>query len=105
TYSQFSDIGEFVITPDPPVLDVPAENAVVPDPVRLEWNPLAGAKSYRVIVTDKAGIPLKTFPLVSGTSLLSDVGSPGDTIYWKVSALDIMDNESDTSLVRKYIIE
>lgn len=103
--SQFSNTGEFVITPTPPVVADPPLNAVVPNPVNLTWNPLAGAQSYRLILQDRAGTSLTTLPLITGTSRQINVGASGDTIFWRVSALDIMDNESDTSVVRTYRVK
>lgn len=107
SYSQFSDVGKFVINNTPPVLTLPNNNATnVPETAQITWQPLNGASQYKLYLRDSVGSPLiPDFPkIINGTSY-DYSGESGNKIYWTVAGVDARGNNSDTLRSRMFQIQ
>lgn len=96
-------------TPPPKVTLVsPTNGQSVALPVSLQWNSSVSAVKYKVYVFkgDSTTIYNQNFPAqVNTTSYIFNSGSPGDRIYWKITAQDAVGNESQASPLRSFILQ
>jgi hypothetical protein len=96
-------------TPPPAVnLIAPTNGQAVNSPVSLQWSAAPTAVKYKVYVlqSDSTSLFNQSFPVqVSTTSYSFTPGSSGNTIYWKVTALDAAGNESVASALRSFVLQ
>jgi hypothetical protein len=86
----------------------PAGGATAGLPVSLQWNASVSAVKYKVYVFKSDSTPLynQNFPVqVSTTSYSFNLGSSGDKVHWKVTALDAAGNESTASELRNFVLQ
>jgi hypothetical protein len=108
--SQWSSINLFTYDHTPPqkvTLTQPVNNQNLSQPLTLQWNQSATAVKYRLYLYRSDGTTSysTTFPLtLTTTSYNFNAGTSGDTIYWKVTAIDAAGNESAASDVRAFNI-
>ncbi|MEC3882002.1 hypothetical protein [Parapedobacter sp. 10938] len=108
-YSRWSSVRTFVVdrTPPPaPVLSLPANNAQVSRPVDISWEKATGSSTYMVYVY-KADSTLfsGSYPIrQTGTSFTFHEGSKGETILWRVRAVDPAGNVSNYSRWRGFYL-
>jgi len=96
------------IPPGQVTLTAPANAATVSLPVALQWNPVATAVKYKLYVyqSDQVTPYNSSFPMaLSNTSYSFNLGSSGNTIYWKVTALDAAGNESQASNINNFVLQ
>jgi len=77
-------------TPEAPSfrLTAPLGTVVASDRPAFRWEPLAGARAYRVLVVDAELRPLLSSPQLSQPSWTADQGLPRGRVYaWQVTAL------------------
>ncbi|MFA6234594.1 MAG: hypothetical protein WC824_10485, partial [Bacteroidota bacterium] len=78
-----------MVSPSPPVLQFPGQNAVnIPVQPELRWLPATSAMYYRVQVSDRADFTnlLLDMRNVTGASLLAPVLQPESNYYWRANA-------------------
>jgi hypothetical protein len=86
----------------------PADAKVVTLPVSLQWNTLAGASRYKLYVLkrDSTSTYSPSFPMLINTNSYNfNLGSSGDRVYWKVSALDAAGNEGQASKLQSFVLQ
>ncbi|MXV50402.1 hypothetical protein GS399_05405 [Pedobacter sp. HMF7647] len=86
----------------------PADKAVVGKPAKLSWEVIADAKSYELYVykSDSVSLYSATFPVIqSGTSYSFTEGASGETVFWKVRAVDAVGNKGVFSPLRSFSIQ
>jgi hypothetical protein len=96
------------IPPQPVSLTTPANNQQVSLPVSCQWNIAASATKYKLYAfkSDSTTTYSSTFPLSLNTSSYNfNLGSPGERIYWKVTAIDAAGNESQPSILRSFVLK
>jgi hypothetical protein len=109
--SEWSSVAlvNYDITPPAQVtLKSPADAATVPLPVSLQWNASTTAVKYKLYVYQNDGTTLynQNFPiLLTATSYSFNLGKSGDKIYWMVTALDALGNESVASIQRSFVLQ
>lgn len=109
--SKWSAINLITYNHTPPgmvTLAAPANNQTVPLPVSLQWNGVSKAVKYKVYVlkNDSTTLYNSTFPVtVSATSYSFNLGTSFDKVYWKVTAVDAVGNESQPSILRHFVIQ
>ncbi|WMJ72541.1 hypothetical protein RCC89_05110 [Cytophagaceae bacterium ABcell3] len=103
----FSSVRTFSIKNSPPDLISPFDQQKVKLPVRIFWNKLSGAVSYNLYWSKKSFQNEEQIESVKRENNFYDFDSaePGDTIYWRVSAVDIADNISKYSEESYFIID
>ena len=110
-YSQWSTVSTMTYdhTPPPQVsLVAPATGQTVSLPVSLQWNAATTAVSYRLYVfqSDSTTNYNSSFPMLLNTTSYSfNLGSSGDKIYWKVSAIDAAGNEGQASILSSFVVQ
>ena len=111
TESKWSAVRTFTYDHTPPVkvnLNAPDNNGMVTSPVALSWIAVSGAKNYQLVIykTDPSNPYNNTFPLtLTGTSYSFTAGQPGETLNWKVRAVDEAGNLGEYSERRSFIIQ
>jgi hypothetical protein len=88
-------------------LTAPADAKVLPLPVALQWNAVTGASRYKLYVlkSDSTSAYSPAFPMLLNTNSYNfNLGSSGDRIYWKVSALDAAGNEGQVSKLQSFVL-
>ena len=109
--SRWSSINSVVYDhtpPGTPVLVLPTKGQAISLPVSLQWQQVVSAVRYKVYVlkSDSSSIYNSTFPLtVTTTSYNFTLGSPGDKLYWKITALDAAGNEGLSSETRSFTLQ
>jgi hypothetical protein len=109
--SQWSVIYAVTYDHTPPAkvtLISPTDDQTVTLPVTLQWNASVSAVKYKVYVlkSDSTSPYNQNFPVqVSTTSYSFNLGTSGERIYWKVTALDAAGNESDASVLRSFVLQ
>jgi hypothetical protein len=109
--SKWSVINAVTLDATPPqavTLTSPENNATVSKPVVLQWQPVKGASGYKLYVYKNNTISLynDSFPLsVKSTSYSINIGSSGEHIYWEVTAVDAIGNESDFKDLRIFLVQ
>jgi hypothetical protein len=109
--ARWSAVGQFSIdrrAPGRVSLNAPSNAEVTNSPVALQWNTVATATRYKLYILkgDSTSAYSQAFPvLVNGTTYNFTPGSPGDRIYWKVSAIDAAGNEGEHSIMRSFILQ
>jgi hypothetical protein len=94
--------------PGVPALVSPTKGQTVSLPVSLQWAAVATATRYKLYVfkSDSTSIYNTSFPVsVSTTSYSFNLGTSGDKLYWKVSALDAAGNEGQASELRSFVLQ
>jgi hypothetical protein len=94
--------------PDKVTLTAPDDNQFISLPVRLQWNTVPTAGTYKVYVykSDSTTLYNSTFPATTtNTSYSLTVGTLGERIYWKVTAIDAAGNESAFSDMRSFVLQ
>lgn len=93
--------------PGVPLPQAPVKGAQVVQPVAITWSAVSTAKKYKLYlfkgdgVTAYAGSP---FSLNSNTYAFN-LAQPGEVVYWKVSALDEIGNESAASELMNFSVQ
>lgn len=109
--SQWSAINYFTYDHTPPAkpaINVPANNATISLPVALNWGQVPTAARYRLYVyKSDATTPFSSsFPMTVTTSNYSfNLGTSGDQVYWRITALDAAGNESQVSELRSFTLQ
>jgi uncharacterized protein YceK len=109
--SQWSAINLVTYDHTPPLpvsLVAPTNNQTLSLPVLLQWSSAVSAVKYKVYVFKSDSISLfnQNFPVqVSTLNYSFTLGSSGDKIYWKVTALDAAGNESTGSILRSFVLQ
>lgn len=86
----------------------PANQAIVSKPVKLEWQGVPTAKSYRFYVykSDQVSLYHPSFPMaISGTAYFFNLGDSNEKIYWSVRAIDPAGNEGEMSNLLNFTIQ
>jgi hypothetical protein len=86
----------------------PTNGQTVSLPVTLQWSPAVSAAKYKVYVfkSDSTSLYNQNFPLqVTTTNYSFNLGSSGNKIYWKITALDAAGNESPASELRSFVLQ
>jgi len=86
----------------------PANNVTISQPVSLQWNPAASAAKYKLYAfkSDSVTTYNSSFPMSLTTTTYSfNVGTSGDRVYWKVTAIDAAGNESTASVLRSFVVQ
>ncbi len=94
--------------PGAPALSAPANGLTVTLPVNLQWNTVKTAQRYKLYVfkSDSTTAFNSNFPMVLTTnSYTFNLGSSGDKVYWKVSAIDAAGNEGAVSELRNFVLQ
>ncbi|MDP9080028.1 MAG: hypothetical protein M3O71_21590 [Bacteroidota bacterium] len=94
--------------PGIPTLVSPTKGQTVNLPVSLQWGAVATAARYKVYVfkSDSTSLYNTSFPTsVTTTSYSFTLGSPGDKVYWQVSAVDAANNEGTPSELRSFVLQ
>ncbi|MES2275319.1 MAG: hypothetical protein V4592_04805 [Bacteroidota bacterium] len=106
--AQWSAINRIIYDHTPPAkvtLSAPANNQTVTLPATLQWNATPTASKYKLYVlkSDSTTLYNATFPLTTtGISYSFNLGSFGEKVYWKVTAIDAAGNESIPSETRSF---
>ncbi|SHL98564.1 hypothetical protein [Mucilaginibacter sp. OK098] len=109
--SRWSAINSIIYDHTPPAVPAlvsPTNGQTVSLPVTLQWGAVTTAVRYKLYVfkSDSTSLYNTSFPLsVTTTSYSFNLGSPGDKIYWKVSALDAAGNEGQASELRSFVLQ
>lgn len=108
--SMFSLIYNFTIDhtpPVPPVLTAPNNDALnIQLPVTLQWAAVPDAVKYKLFVYKNDGSLYDGYPVtVTSTSATFNRGNSRDKIYWQVTALDAVGNESNFSTKRNFTLQ
>ena len=94
--------------PDAPTLSAPTNGITGPLPVSLQWTTVKTAQRYKLYVfkSDSTTAFNSNFPmLLNANSYTFNLGTSGDKIYWKVSAIDAAGNEGLTSELRNFVLQ
>jgi len=94
--------------PGVPALSAPANGLTVTLPVNLQWNTVKTAQRYKLYVfkSDSTTAFNSNFPMVlTTTSYTFNLGTSGNKVYWKVSAIDAAGNEGTTSELRNFALQ
>ncbi|WCT13659.1 hypothetical protein [Mucilaginibacter jinjuensis] len=109
--SKWSPVYSFTFDHTPPAvvtLGAPADKQSVGSPVSLQWNSASTAIKYRLYLYKSDGVTsyAGNFPISLTTNSYSfTTGVSGDTVYWKVTAIDAAGNESAASTTRSFMIQ
>jgi hypothetical protein len=109
--SQWSAINLVTYDHTPPAkvsLVAPANNLTVSLPVPLQWSASVSAVKYKLYLfkNDSTTLYNQNFPIPTNTTSHSfNLGSSGNKVYWKVTALDAAGNESQASALRSFILQ
>ncbi len=108
--SQWSSINYFTFDHTPPttvILSTPADKLSVTTPVTLQWNSSTTAVKYRLYIykSDGTTIYSASYPTVTTSTSYSFTGLPGETDFWKVTAIDAAGNESPASETRSFVVQ
>jgi len=96
------------IPPGPVSLAAPANNVTIASPVALSWNSVATATQYKLYVfqSDSVTTYNSSFPMLLNTTNYNfTLGSSGNRIYWKVSAIDAAGNEGQASALNSFVLQ
>jgi hypothetical protein len=107
-WSTINQVSYDHVPPPKVTLLSPADNQSVSLPVVLKWNASASAVKYKVYIfkSDSTSLYNQDFPAVVNTSSYSfNLGSSGDKVYWKVTAVDAAGNESAASEIRSLVLQ
>jgi hypothetical protein len=77
-------------------------------PVSLQWSPVVSAAKYKVYVfkSDSTSLYNQNFPLqVTTTNYSFNLGTSGNKVYWKITALDAAGNDSPASELRSFVLQ
>lgn len=94
--------------PGIPTLVAPTKGQTVSLPVSLQWSAITTAAKYKVYVfkSDSTSLYSTSFPVsVTTTNYSFNLGSSGDKIYWRVSAVDAANNEGTVSELRSFVLQ
>jgi len=109
--SQWSSIYYFSYDHTPPAvvsLTAPANAQTVSLPITLQWSPVTSAVKYKLYVyqSDSTTLFSSAFPMtLTTTSYSFNQGSSGTKLYWKVTAVDAVGNESSSGNLRYFQIQ
>ncbi len=109
--AQWSAINSITYDHTPPAkvtLLSPSNNQTISQPVNFQWNNTATASKYKLYVlkSDSTTLYNSAFPAsVITTNYNFNVGSPGERVYWKVSAVDAAGNEGLVSQLRSFVLQ
>lgn len=109
--SKWSAVQSFTFDNTPPAkvtLLLPANNTTVSRPVGLQWEAVSGAAKYLVQVykSDSSTPYSSSFPVtVTSASYSFTAGESGETLYWKVCAVDATGNAGPYSDLRSFIVQ
>ncbi|PTQ92446.1 hypothetical protein C8P68_11246 [Mucilaginibacter yixingensis] len=109
--AQWSAINTMTYDHTPPNrvnLTAPANNQSLSLPASLQWSATTTATKYKLYVlrADSTTLYNSTFPVaLSTTNYNFNLGTTGETIYWKVSAIDAAGNEGQASTLRHFVIQ
>ncbi len=86
----------------------PLNGSTITLPSELTWNAITGITSFKLYVykSDSTSLYNTDFPkLLNSNNYSFNAGITGETIYWKVSALNAPGIEGKASLTRKFTIQ
>ncbi len=69
----------------------PNQTSILSPRAELSWTPAAGARSYRLTLSDDQDNPIATWPSTSTTSTIPETArlAAGKSFRWKVEAVDV----------------
>jgi uncharacterized protein YegP (UPF0339 family) len=88
-------------------LAAPLNEATVSLPAALQWNTVPGAARYKLYALKSDSITSynPNFPVfVTSNAYNFSMGTSGERIIWKVSALDAAGNEGQASLIQSFVL-
>lgn len=109
--SLWSSVNNFVFDRTPPaqvVLTSPLNDQAVPSPVSLQWTSVSTASKYKLYLfkTDSVTNYSASYPMVvTSTTQSIALGTMGERVYWKVSAIDAAGNEGKASKLRNFTVQ
>lgn len=109
--SKWSSVRNFVYDNTPPakvVLTAPGNKQLVTKPVKLTWDAIADADKYELYVYKADGTTLysNSYPQILATnSQTFNAGDSGETIAWKVRAIDKTGNKGPFSELFTFIVQ
>jgi hypothetical protein len=109
--SQWSAVNIINYNHTPPAvvnLSAPTSNQTLALPISLQWNTAPKAVKYKVYVlkSDSTTLYNSTFPVTVSSPVYSfNLGTSGDKLYWKVTAIDAYGNESQPSIMRNFTLQ
>lgn len=86
----------------------PADKQTSSLPVAMQWTATPTAAKYKVYVFKSDSVTLynNNFPVtVTSNAYSFNLGSSGDQVYWKISAVDAAGNEGPASALRSFNIQ
>lgn len=89
-------------------LVAPSNKQTVSLPVSLQWNSVAKATKYKLYVlkSDSTTLYNQSFPAsLTSTNYSFNLGTSGNKIYWKVTAVDAFGNEGLPSTLRSFSLQ
>ena len=95
------------IPPGIPVPQAPVRGAQVVQPVSISWSAVPTAKKYKVYLFKSDGVtpyPGSPFRLTTNSYVFT-LGQSGEMVYWKVQALDEIENEGQLSELMTFSIQ
>lgn len=100
--SKWSAVRALTFDATPPakvVLTAPANKQVVNKPVSLAWNAITDAQKYELIIYKSDGtVYNSSYPQMVNTNAQTfSLGNSGETLTWKVRAIDKAGNKGDFS--------
>lgn len=109
--AQWSTINTLTYDHTPPAqvnLTAPQNGQSATSPVALQWSAAGAGTRYKLYVFkgDSTSLYNNIFPMTMTTSTYSfGLGSYGDQVYWRVTAVDLAGNESVPSKLRSFVIQ
>jgi hypothetical protein len=109
--SQWSAINVMTFDNIPPAqvsIVSPGNAQTISSPVALQWNAVNTAVAYKLYIFQSDSITTynSTFPLrLTTTDYNFTLGTSGNKIYWKVSALDAAGNEGQASQLSSFVLQ
>lgn len=109
--AQWSPVYQVTYDNTPPAqvtLVAPASGVTEPLPVTLQWNAVTRAAKYKLYVLQSDGITNynSSFPMsLTSTSYSFNLGSSGNKIYWTVTTVDALGNESAPVTANYFVLQ
>ncbi len=109
--SKWSLVRNFYYDATPPaqvILTTPLNNQTVAKPVQLNWNAIADADKYELVIykSDLTTFFNTSYPmLLSKNSYTFNAGDSGEVLGWKVRAIDKAGNKGSYSSIFSFTIQ
>ncbi|MDB5002068.1 MAG: hypothetical protein JWQ34_293 [Mucilaginibacter sp.] len=109
--SQWSSINAVTYDHTPPAQVVstsPLNNQQISSPAAMQWNAAPSASRYKLYAFkgDSTTIYNSSFPVFVNTNSYSfSLGTIGERIYWKITAVDAAGNEGRASILKSFVLK